>query len=80
MFIAENRVVCAVRAMCRMLAVHPGGLYAWLGEPFCQRALEGQRQTVLLKRAWDDRGDVCGYRKLQDDLCDLSEDISPNRA
>jgi hypothetical protein len=66
--------------MCRMLLVHPSGFYAWLREPFCQRALEDKRQTVLLKQAWDDSGEVYGYRKLHDDLCDLGEDISPNRA
>jgi hypothetical protein len=38
--------------------------------------LEDQRQTVLLKQAWDDSGEVYGYRKLHDDLCDLGEDIS----
>ena len=47
---------------------------------FCQRAPEDQRQTVLLKQAWDDSGNVYGYRKLHDDLCDMGEDISPNRA
>ena len=67
-FIAENRVTFAVRAMCRMLLVHPSGFYAWLREPFCQRALEDKRQTVLLKQAWDDSGEVYGYRKLHDDL------------
>jgi putative transposase len=63
-----------------MLTVHPSGFYAWLREPFCRRALEDQRQTLLLKKAWDDSGEVYGYRKLHDDLCDLGEDISPNRA
>lgn len=63
-----------------MLAVHPSGFYAWLREPFSQRALEDQRQTVLLKQAWDDSGEVYGYRKLHDDLCDMGCDISPNRA
>ncbi len=63
-----------------MLAVHPSGFYAWLREPLSPRALEDQRQTVLLKQAWDDSGEVYGYRKLHDDLCDLGEDISPNRA
>ena len=77
--IAENRLVFAVRAMCRMLAVHPSGFYAWLREPFCQRALEDQRQTKLMEQAWDDSVKVYGYRKLHDDLCDLDEDISPNR-
>ena len=79
-FIAENRLVFAVRAMCRMLTVHPSGFYAWLREPLSPRALEDQRQTVLLKQAWDDSGEVYGYRKLHDDLCDLGEDICPNRA
>jgi putative transposase len=79
-FIAENRLIFAVRAMCRMLLVHPSGFYAWLREPLSPRALEDQRQTVLLKQAWDDSGEVYGYRKLHDDLCDLGEDISPNRA
>jgi putative transposase len=92
-FIAENRLIFAVRAMCRMLLVHPSGFYAWLREPLSRRAQEDQRQTVLLKQAWDDSGEVYGYRKLPplidcyaincravDDLCDMGEDISPNRA
>jgi putative transposase len=79
-FIAGNRLVFAVRSMCRMLTVHPSGFYTWLRAPFCQRALEDQRQTLLLKKAWDDSGEVNGYRKLHDDLCDPGEDISPNRA
>jgi putative transposase len=63
-----------------MLRVHPSGFYAWLRAPLSQRAQEDQRQTVLLKQAWDDSGEVYGYRKLHDDLCDMGEDISPNRA
>lgn len=78
-FIAENRLVFAVRAMCRMLRVHPSGFYAWVRAPLSQRAQEDQRQTALLKQAWDDSGEVYGYRKLHDDLCDMGEDISPNR-
>jgi putative transposase len=49
-------------------------------EPLSPRALEDQRQTVLLKQAWHDCSEVYGYRKLQDVLCDLGEEISPNRA
>ena len=63
-----------------MLAVHPSSFYAWLREPLSPHALEDQRQTVLLKQAWDDSGEVYGYRKLHDDLCELGEGISPNRA
>ena len=78
-FIAENRLVFAVRAMFRMLLVHPSGFYAWLREPFCQRALEDQRQTRLLEQACDDSGKVYGYRKLHDDLQDQGESCCPNR-
>ena len=70
----------AFRAMCRMLVVHPSGFYAWLREPLSQRALKDQRQPKLIKTAWEENGEVYGYRKLHDDLYDLGEDISPNRA
>ena len=63
-----------------MLLVHPSGFYAWLREPLSPRALEDRRQTALLQQAWDDSGEVYGYRKLHDDPCDMGEDISPNRA
>ena len=68
-FIAEHRLVFAVRAMCRMLLVHPSGFHVWLREPLSPRALEDQRQTKLIKAAWEESGEVCGYRKLHDDLC-----------
>jgi putative transposase len=51
-----------------------------LREPLSPRALEDQRQTVLLKEAWDDSGEAYVYRKLHDDLCDMGDDNSPNRA
>ena len=76
-FIAENRLIFAVRAMCRMLRVHPSGFYAWLREPFSQRALDDQRQTKLIRTAWKDSGKVYGYRKLHDDLIDQGERICP---
>ncbi len=63
-----------------MLLVHPNGFYAWLREPLSPRALEDQRQTKLIKTAWEESGEVYGYRKLRDDLCELGEDINPNRA
>ena len=76
-FIAENRLIFAVRAMCRMLRVHPSGFYAWLHEPLSQRALDDQRQTKLIRTAWKDSGKVYGYRKLHDDLIDQGERICP---
>ncbi len=68
-----------IRSMCRILQVHPSGFYAWLKSPLSKRALEDQRQTELIKQAWEESGKVYGYRKLHDDLCELGEFISPNR-
>lgn len=78
-FIKAHRPQFTVRAMCRMFCVHPSGFYAWLRRPLSKRATEDQRQTVLLKEAWQDSGKVYGYRKLHDDLRDQGETCCPNR-
>lgn len=69
----------SVRSMCRILMVHFSGFYAWLKEPFCQRALEDVRQTSLIQQAWTDSGKIYGYRKLHDDLLDQGETCGENR-
>lgn len=68
-----------IRTMCRILHVHPSGFYAWLKKPFSKRGAEDQRQTALLRQAWQDSGKVYGYRKLHDDLRDQGETCCPNR-
>jgi len=78
-FIEKHRPVFSIRAMCRGLRVHPSGFYAWLKLPFSKRAVEDERQTELIKDAWEDSGKVYGYRKLHDDLCDQGETCCPNR-
>jgi len=78
-FIAEHCERFGVRAMCRCLAVQPRGYYAWQKSPVSQKAREDARQTGLLRRAWNDRGKVYGYRKLHDDLLDQGETSCPNR-
>ena len=65
--------------MCRVLAVHFSGFYAWVKEPLSQRALEDVRQTDLIHQARTDSGKVYGYRKLTDDLRDAGETCSENR-
>lgn len=62
-----------------MFSVHPSGFYAWLKLPFSKRALEVQRQTELLKKAWEYSGKVYCYRKLHDDLQDQGETCCQNR-
>ena len=78
-FIEAHRPQFSIRAMCRMLLVHPSGFYAWLKNPLSERAAEDQRQTKLIKEAWEESGKVYGYRKLHDDLCDQGETCCPNR-
>lgn len=78
-FIEAHRAEFSVRSMCRVLAVHFSGFYAWLKEPLSQRALEDVRQTELIQQAWTDSGKVYGYRKLTDDLRDAGETCSENR-
>ena len=78
-FIKGHQLQFTIRVMCRMLAVHPSGFYAWTKRPFSRRAVEDERQTKLLEEAWADSGKVYGYRKLHDHLRDQGETSCPNR-
>lgn len=78
-FIAEHQMVFRIRSMCRVLNVHPSGFYAWLKKPLSHRAKEDERQSALLKEAWEESGKVYGYRKLHADLREAGERISLNR-
>jgi len=78
-FIQGHRHEFRIRAMCRVLEVHPSGFYAWLKEPRSMRAKEDQRQTGLVKQSWLESGCVYGYRKVHDDLRDLGERCGKHR-
>ena len=78
-FIDAHRQQHPVRVLCKMLSVHPSGFYAWVKNPLSQRALKDERQTKLVKEAWNDSGKVYGYRKIYDDLIDMGETVSENR-
>ncbi len=78
-FIEAHRPVFRVRPMCRILKVHPSGFYAWLKEPFSNRAKDDLRLIDLIKRAWIESGCVYGYRKLHDDLRSIGEICCLNR-
>ena len=47
--------------------------------PLSRRANERKRQTDLLLKAWEESGNVYGYRTLHDDLLDQGEMRCPNR-
>lgn len=78
-FIAKHRDRFGVRAMCRCLAVQPSGFYVWQKCPWSQQAREDARQTVLIRKAWNDSGKVYSYRKLHDNLLGQSKTCCPNR-
>ncbi len=78
-FVADHRSIFSVRTMCRCFRIHPSGFYAWFKKPLSKRAIEDERQTDLIKDAWEESGKVYGYRKLHDDLCDQGETCCPNR-
>ncbi|WP_425523758.1 hypothetical protein [Rhizobium setariae] len=59
-FVAEHRQQFSVRAMCRLLRIHPSGFYAWLQTPLSKRACEDKRQIDLLRKAWEESGKVYG--------------------
>lgn len=75
----EHQPIFGGRAMCRCLHLLLSGFYAWVKNPLSQRAQEDARQTKVLKEAWEESGNIYGYRKLHDDLCDLGETCCPNR-
>lgn len=66
--------------MYRLLHLHPSGFDAWLKNPLSKRASEDKRQADLPFQAWQESGNVYGYRKLHDDLLDQGEMCYPNRA
>ncbi|CAG0909300.1 unnamed protein product [Cyprideis torosa] len=68
-------MVFRIRSMCRVLNVHPSGFYAWLKKPLSKRAKEDVRQSSLLKDAWEESGQVYGYRKLHADLRDAGHNL-----
>lgn len=68
-----------VRMLCKMIAVHPSGFYAWRAEPESVRAIEDRRLLGHIKESWLESGAVYGYRKVTDDLRELGEQCSTRR-
>jgi putative transposase len=77
-FIKAHRVEFSVRAMCRVLRVHPSGFYAWLKSGLSIMAKRQRRLTGLIKQSWLESGCVYGYRKVHHDLLDMGETCAPN--
>ena len=78
-FIEQESGNHAVRMLCKVMAVHPSGFYAWRAEPKSTRQREDERLQGLLKQAWLESGGVYGYRKLTLDMRDLGEHCGKHR-
>lgn len=78
-FIKRHEHEHSVRRMCKIMAVHPSGYYAWKDAPLSDKARDDQRLLGLLKHAWLESGGVYGYRKLTLDMRDLGETCGKHR-
>ena len=78
-FIKRHEREHSVRRMCKVMAVHHSGYYAWKAEPLSPRARDDLRLLGLLKQAWLESGGVYGYRKLTLDMRDLGEGCGKHR-
>lgn len=68
-----------MRRLCRMMAVHPSGYYAWCSRALSDRARDDQRLLGLIKHAWLESGGIYGYRKIHRDLRDIGEACGKHR-
>ena len=50
-FIQRHELMHRVRLLCKVMAVHPSGYYAWRQQPHSARATDDQRLLGLLKQA-----------------------------
>ena len=78
-FIREQQTDYSVRRLCKMMAVHPSGYYAWLENPDSARSIEDKRLLGHIKLSWLESDSVYGYRKVTDDLRDLGETCGKHR-
>jgi len=77
-FIKAHRSLFSIRAMCRVLKVHPSGFYAWLKSSVSKAAKRRRHLTGLIKQFWLESGCVYGYRKIHHDLLSLGERCAAN--
>ena len=78
-FIRSETPNHSVRRLCKMMAVHPSGYYAWCITPESKRTIEDRRLLGPIKQSWLESGAVYGYRKVSDDLVELGETCGKNR-
>jgi putative transposase len=68
-----------VRRLCKVMALHPSGYYAWRTHPESKCSIEDRRLLGHIKQSWLESGAVYGYRKVHGDLRELGESCGHNR-
>jgi putative transposase len=68
-----------MRRLCKVMALHPSGYYAWRIQPESKRSIEDRRLLGHIKQSWLESGAIYGYRKVHDDLRELGESCGHNR-
>jgi putative transposase len=78
-FIREHEDQYPVRRLCKVMALHPSGYYAWRTHPESTRSIEDRRLLGHIKQSWLESGAVYDDRKVHDDLRELGETCGHNR-
>ncbi len=78
-FIRKHREEFRVRAMCRVLRVHPSGFYAWLKKPLSKRAIEDERLLKLIQESFVASGGTYGSPMIHQDLREQGERCGVHR-
>jgi transposase InsO family protein len=77
-FIKAHWPLFSIRAMRRVLKVHPSGFYAWPKSGLSHMAKRHRRLTGLIKQFWLESDGVYGYRNIHHDLLGLVERCAAN--
>jgi putative transposase len=78
-FINAHRRECDTAVMCRLLDVSRSGFYAWLRNPFSDRARDDQRLLALIVTAYTASHGVYGALRIFLDLREPGETCRKHR-
>ena len=78
-FIQDHRAEQPISALCRVMAVHRSGYYAWIKEPYSPRTKENLRLTNLICHFHAESDQVYGIPRTFKDLRESGEYCGENR-
>ena len=78
-WIAAEKALFPVVALCRNLGVRPSGFYAWQIRPESAHACEDRRLKVLVRTSFTESRRNYGSPRVHDDLIELQERVSRKR-